>query len=103
MPVIRFKPVGVDGTGGFADIVVPTMGGSVIPGTEGAGGPVVTPGGPVDGTAGLAPAKGKIHNIFSSLPCSGFHAWNDFRNNFYMNIFIEIVDHVLFANILRLK
>ena len=31
MPVIRFKPVGVDGTGGFADIVVPTMGGNFVP------------------------------------------------------------------------
>ena len=55
--MIRFKPVSVDGTGGFADIVVPTTGGNVVPGTEGAGGPVVTPGGPVDGTAGLTPAK----------------------------------------------
>jgi len=54
--VIRLKPVGIDGTGGFADIVVPTTGGNVVPGTEGAGGPVVTPGGPVVGTAGLTPA-----------------------------------------------
>jgi len=55
--LIWLKPVGVDGTGGCADIVVPTTGGKVVPGTEGAGGPDVTPGGPVDGTAGLTPAK----------------------------------------------
>ena len=57
MAVIKFQPVSVDGTGGCAEIVVPTTGGNVVPGTEGAGGPDVTPGGPVDGTAGLTPAK----------------------------------------------
>jgi len=71
MPVIRFKSVSIDGTGGFADIVVPTMGGNFVKETEGAGGPVVTPGGLVDGTAGLTPAKCDIYSLV-------FHSRGDF-------------------------
>jgi len=56
MALIWLKPVGVEGTGGCAVIVVPTIGGNVVPGTEGAGVPDVTPG----GTVGLTPAKRDI-------------------------------------------
>ena len=35
-------------------------------GTEGAAGPVVTPGGTVEGTAGLTPANCDIHNYIES-------------------------------------
>ena len=41
----------------MADRVVPTTGGKVVPGTGGAGGPVVIPGGTVGGAVGLTPAE----------------------------------------------
>jgi len=86
MAVIKHQPVGVDGTGGCAEIVVPTTGGNVVPGTEGTGGPDVTPGGPVDGTAGLTPAKRdisalvccciiSIETILAVLPCILLIQW----------------------------